>query len=169
MGGYSLYIEVNGILDVQQILSQQGMSFLNALVIESMPLGKITLAVFTLLSIVFYATTIDSSAYVLSSICAKNLRNDQEPKRWSRVAWAILLAIIAVGILRSGALDTVLSLTVLSSVPIIPIICLLCISLVRWLKQDFGELIGQKKLSLSATQLKSNRGLTDVNQQQVGD
>jgi len=141
MGGYSLYIEVNGILDVQQILSQQGMSFLNALVIESMPLGKITLGVFTLLSIVFYATTIDSSAYVLSSICAKNLANDQEPKRWSRVAWALVLAVIAIGILRSGALDTVLSITVLSSVPLIPIICLLCVSLVRWLKQDFGELL----------------------------
>ena len=169
MGGYSLYIEVNGILDVQQILSQQGMSFLNALVIESMPLGKITLGVFTLLSIVFYATTIDSSAYVLSSICAKNLANDQEPKRWSRVVWALLLAVIAIGILRSGALDTVLSITVLSSVPLIPIICLLCVSLVRWLKQDFGELLNHRELSLSTTQLKSKGDLSNPNSQQAGD
>ena len=169
MGGYSLYIEANGILDVQQILSQQGMSFLNALVIESMPLGKIILGIFTLLSIVFYATTIDSSAYVLSSICAKNLANDQEPARWSRVAWALLLAVIAIGILRSGALDTVLSITVLSSVPLIPIICLLCVSLVRWLKQDFGELFSHQELSLSAAQLKSNGELADLNREQVGD
>jgi BCCT family betaine/carnitine transporter len=156
MGGYALYIESHGILDVQLILSEQGMSFLNALVIESMPLGKLTLAVFTLLSIVFYATTIDSSAYVLSSICAKNLHNDQEPKRWNRVAWAILLAVIAIGILRSGALDTVLSITVLSSVPLIPIIGLLCLSLVRWLKQDFGDLTKQPKHSKSVSQLSSN-------------
>jgi BCCT family betaine/carnitine transporter len=168
MGGYSLYIEVNGILDVQQILSQQGMSFLNALVIESMPLGKITLGVFTLLSIVFYATTIDSSAYVLSSICAKNLANDEEPKRWSRVAWALLLAVIAIGILRSGALDTVLSITVLSSVPLIPIICLLCVSLVRWLRQDFAELLNHKELSLSTTQLKSNDNVSDLNRVEAG-
>jgi BCCT family betaine/carnitine transporter len=169
MGGYSLYIEVNGILDVQQILSQQGMSFLNALVIESMPLGKITLGVFTLLSIVFYATTIDSSAYVLSSICAKNLANDQEPKRWSRVAWALVLAVIAIGILRSGALDTVLSITVLSSVPLIPIICLLCVSLVRWLKQDFGELLNHREISLTTTQLKSKGDLSNPNTEQARD
>lgn len=169
MGGYSLYIEVNGILDVQQILSEQGMSFLNALVIESMPLGKITLGVFTLLSIVFYATTIDSSAYVLSSICAKNLANDQEPKRWSRVVWALLLAVIAIGILRSGALDTVLSITVLSSVPLIPIICLLCVSLVRWLKQDFGELLNHRELSLTTTELKSKGDLSNPNTEQARD
>lgn len=157
MGGYSLYMEANELLAVEEILSKQGMSFLNALVIESMPFGKITLAIFTLLSVIFYATTIDSSAYVLSSICAKNLRNDQEPKRWNRVAWAILLAVIAIGILRSGALDTVLSITVLSSVPLIPIIGLLCLSLVRWLKQDFGSLTQHEELSLSTDQLHSNR------------
>jgi BCCT family betaine/carnitine transporter len=132
------------------------MSFVNALVIQSLPFGKFTLFIFTLLSIVFYATTIDSSAYVLSSICAKNLRSDAEPRRWSRVAWAVLLALITVGILQSGALDTVLSITVLSSVPLIPIMVLLCISLVRWLNQDFGHLVKPKELSLKSEGLNSN-------------
>ena len=80
----------------------------------------------------------DSSAYVLSSISAKNLRSDTEPKRWNRLAWAVLLALITAGVLQSGALDTVLSITVLSSVPLIPILLILSISLVRWLNQDFG-------------------------------
>jgi BCCT family betaine/carnitine transporter len=156
MGGYSLYLESTGTLAVKEILSTQGMSFVNALVIQSLPFGKFTLFIFTLLSIVFYATTIDSSAYVLSSICAKNLRSDAEPRRWSRVAWAVLLALITVGILQSGALDTVLSITVLSSVPLIPIMVLLCISLVRWLNQDFGHLVKPKELSLKSEGLNSN-------------
>ena len=156
MGGYSLYLEANGIMDVQGILTAQGMSFLNALVIQSLPLGKITLFVFTLLSLIFYATTIDSSAYVLASICAKNLRNDQEPKRWTRLAWAFTLAVIGAGVLQSGTLETVLSITVLSSVPLIPVMVLLCVSLVRWLNQDFGELVRQKELALAVEELKSN-------------
>lgn len=156
MGGYSIYLETSGTLAVQEILANQGMSFVNALVIESMPFGKFTLSIFTLLSIIFYATTIDSSAYVLSSISAKNLPCDQEPKRWNRLAWAALLAIITAGILQSGALDTVLSITVLSSVPLIPIMVLLCVSLVRWLNQDFGEMVRQKELSLAVAELKSN-------------
>ena len=148
MGGYSLYLETTGTLEVREILSTQGMSFVNALVIQSMPLGKFTLAVFTLLSIIFYATSIDSGAYVLSSICAKNLANDAEPQRWNRLAWAGLLAIITAGILQSGALDTVLSMTVLSSVPLIPIMLLLCFSLVRWLNEDFGHKVRPQELTL---------------------
>ncbi len=88
--------------------------------------------------------------------CAKNLPSDSEPKRWSRVAWAVLLALITAGILHSGALNTVLSITVLSSVPLIPIMFLLCISLVRWLNQDFGHMVIRKELSLAAEDLNSN-------------
>ena len=141
---------------VKEILSTQGMSFVNALVIQSLPFGKFTLFIFTLLSIIFYATTIDSSAYVLSSISAKNLRSDAEPKRWNRLAWAVLLALITAGILQSGALDTVLSITVLSSVPLIPILFILSISLVRWLKQDFGEIVRPKEISIAVENVKSN-------------
>ena len=121
-----------------------------------LPFGKFTLFIFTLLSIIFYATTIDSSAYVLSSISAKNLRSDAEPKRWNRLAWAVLLALITAGILQSGALDTVLSITVLSSVPLIPILLILSISLVRWLNQDFGEIVSPKEISLTVENVKSN-------------
>ncbi|MDA9592459.1 BCCT family transporter [Porticoccaceae bacterium] len=156
MGGYSLYLETTGTLAVKEILSTQGMSFVNALVIQSLPFGKFTLFIFTLLSIIFYATTIDSSAYVLSSISAKNLRSDAEPKRWNRLAWAVLLALITAGILQSGALDTVLSITVLSSVPLIPILLILSISLVRWLNQDFGEMVSPKEISLAVENVKSN-------------
>ncbi len=158
MGGYSLYLESHNIMDVQGILSTQGMSFLNALVIANLPYGKLTLSIFTLLSLIFYATTIDSSAYVLASVCAKNLRNDQEPKRWNRMAWAFLLAAIGAGVLNAGALDTVLSITVLSSVPLIPVMGLLSLSLVRWLNQDFGELVRQRELALAVDKLKSNKG-----------
>ena len=157
MGGYSLYLEYNGLLNVSEILSTQGMSYVNALVIESLPFGKITLALFTVLTIIFSATTIDSSAYVISSICAKNLPSDEEPKRWSRVVWAILLALVTAGILQSGALETVLSITVLSSVPLIPIMILLCMSLVRWLEQDFGHLVRPKELSLTMEELSSEK------------
>ena len=155
MGGYSLYLESTGGLNVSEILTNQGMSYVNALVIETLPLGKFTLLIFIILSVIFSATTIDSSAYVISSICAKNLPSDQEPRRWSRVAWAILLAVITAGILQSGALNTVLSITVLSSVPLIPIMILLCISLVRWLNQDFGHLVKPKELSLTSENLNS--------------
>jgi BCCT family betaine/carnitine transporter len=163
MGGYSLYLETTGSLEVQEILSTRGMSFVNALVIQSMPLGNITLAMFTLLSIIFYATSIDSAAYVLASVCAKNLPCDAEPKRWNRLAWAVLLAIITAGILQSGALDTVMSMTVLTSVPLIPIMIMLCLSLIRWLKKDFGEATKYRQIVLTQKQRETNNQSTQNN------
>ncbi|MGI9286123.1 MAG: BCCT family transporter [Pseudomonadales bacterium] len=157
MGGYALYLESTGIMSVSDILTNQGMSFVNALVIADMPLGKITLAVFCVLILVFGATTIDSSAFVLASVCAKNIRNDQEPRRWTRMAWATLLALLTAGILQSGALNAVQSITVLGSLPLLPIVVLISVSLVRWLNQDFGDLVRPRELSLEAEQLKSNQ------------
>ena len=131
---------------VTEILNSQGMSFLNALVIKSLPFGKITLAIFTVLSIIFYATTIDSSAYVISSICAKDLENTQEPRRWNRITWAVLLALITAGLLQADSLQTTLSMTVVSSLPMIPILILLCISIRKWLEEDFAHLNLNKEI-----------------------
>jgi BCCT family betaine/carnitine transporter len=156
MGGYSLYLESTGALAVSDILTNQGMSFVNALVIAEMPLGRVALAVFSVLILIFNATTIDSSAFVLASVCAKNIRNDQEPRRWTRVAWAVLLALLTAGILQSGALDVVQSMSVLGSLPLIPIVILLCVSLVRWLDEDFGDRVRPKELVLAAENLKSD-------------
>ena len=154
MGGYSLYLESTGALSVSDILNNQGMSFVNALVIGNMPLGKISLAVFSVLILIFNATTIDSSAFVLASVCAKDMRNDQEPRRWTRVAWAILLALLTAGIVQSGALGVVQSVSVLGSLPLIPIVILLCVSMVRWLDEDFGDRVRPKELVIDAEKIK---------------
>lgn len=146
MGGYSLYLENTGSLSVTEILNTQGLSFVNALVIKSLPFGNVTLFVFTVLSIIFYATTIDSSAYVISSICAKDLANTQEPRRWNRIAWAVLLALITAGLLQADSLQTVLAMTVVSSLPMIPILVLLCISTRKWLSEDFPHLNTSKEI-----------------------
>jgi BCCT family betaine/carnitine transporter len=132
------------------------MGFVNALVIAEMPLGKITLAVFSVLILIFNATTIDSSAFVLASVCAKDMRNDQEPRRWTRVVWAVLLALLTAGILQSGTLDVVQSMSVLGSLPLIPVVFLLCVSLVRWLEEDFGDRVRPKELVLDADSLKAD-------------
>ena len=99
-----------------------------------------------MLSIIFYATTIDSSAYVISSICAKDLANTQEPRRWNRIAWAVLLALITAGLLQADSLQTVLAMTVVSSLPMIPILVLLCISTRKWLREDFPNLNTSKEI-----------------------
>ncbi|MEM7281776.1 MAG: BCCT family transporter, partial [Pseudomonadota bacterium] len=147
-GGYSVYLESSGTFPVTQVLADQGMFVLAAKILTTLPSGKIVLAAFIVLSIVFYATTLDSAAYVLASVCSKNLRNDQEPPKVSRIIWAVALAVLTAGLIITEGLDAVKTSTVVSAVPLLPIFLLMCVSLVRWLNKDFGSHKPSKELAL---------------------
>ena len=105
-------------------------------IIETLPFSTIAIFVFTVLSFIFLATTLDSVAYVLASITTRNLRGDVEPARINRLCWAFALAFIAVGLLLAGGLDTVQASSVVTALPLIPVLGLLALSLVRWLRTN---------------------------------
>jgi BCCT family betaine/carnitine transporter len=109
---------------------------LAAAMFRYLPYSKFILGIFTIMCIIFYATTIDSAAYVLASICTKNLRNDQEPPKFSRLVWSGALALLTAGLVLTGSLSTIQSSTILFSLPLIPIVVMMSITIVKWLKQD---------------------------------
>ena len=139
-GGYVLYLEGNNLLDAVEILNAKGMATLVAVVIGQLPSPTFILAVVTILSLIFYATTFDSAAYVLASICTKDLPGDQEPGRISRVAWAVGLGLVATSLMVAGGLETIRSLTVVTSLSALPVLFMMCYTLCKWLQQDFPNL-----------------------------
>jgi BCCT family betaine/carnitine transporter len=72
-------------------------------------------------------------------VCSRNLHNDQEPPRRSRLVWAFALALLAFGLVVSDNVRVVQTSTVVFSVPVIPVIVLMCVSLIKWLREDFGN------------------------------
>ncbi len=147
-GGYAIYLDINGLYPVSATLSEKGMSLTVVQVILQLPYARICLFIFTVLTIIFLATTLDSAAYVLASISTKNLRGDQEPHRNNRLVWALALALVSVGILVTGGLKTVKTASVLSAVPLIPIIFLMILSLLKCLRDDFGAVVSPPVLAL---------------------
>lgn len=139
IGGYSLYLESSGLLNVSEILANEGMSVVNAKVIAQLPFGKFAVFVFIILSVIFYATTLDSAAYTVASVCTRDLHSDEEPPRSSRLIWAFALALLAMGLVVTENVAVVQASTVISSLPLIPVIVLMCYSQVVWLHRDFGS------------------------------
>ena len=146
-GGYVLYLEGNGLLNASEIMTTQGMGPLVAAVIGQLPFPTFIMGVVTILSVIFYATTFDSAAYVMASICTRDLPNDQEPSAFSRVAWALGLGLIALGTMIAGGIETVKAMSVISSLPILPVLAMMCYTLYTWLKEDFPEISNQKVYS----------------------
>ena len=135
VGGYSIFLVTQG-MPLSDILANEGMPIMVTKAIISLPLGKLILGVFIVLCVIFYATSIDSAAYVLASICSSRLTGDQEPLRSNRLIWAAALALLSAGLVVSGGLETVQTATIVSSLPLIPVIVLMCLALLKWLRQD---------------------------------
>lgn len=135
-GGYALHLELSGTLKLSEILANNDLYVMTAKIAANMPLGKISLFIFLTLCVVFYATTMDSAAFVAASVCTKNLSARAEPPIYLRIAWILIMFTITAGLVLSGSLGAVQSMTVISALPLIPILILMCISMVRWLRAD---------------------------------
>jgi len=150
-GGYSIFLEIEGIVMVSEVLETEGIHAAVITVLLSLPGGWVLLGSFTLLGFIFLATTLDSAAYTLASVSTKNLSGLQEPARWNRLVWAFLIAFIGVALLWIGGLDIVQISTLLFSLPMMAVLILLCFSLMKQLKSDFPELSKSTVHLLSST------------------
>ncbi|MBT8115932.1 MAG: BCCT family transporter [Arenicella sp.] len=139
-GAYVLHLEGNSLLDASEIMRTQGMAPLVASVISQLPSPTFILTVVTVLSIIFYATTFDSAAYILASICTNDLAPEEEPNKFNRLAWALGLGIVAVGLMVAGGIETIKAMSVVSSLPIIPIVFMMCYTVYKHLNADFPHL-----------------------------
>ncbi|MEH6570320.1 MAG: BCCT family transporter [Halioglobus sp.] len=147
-GGYAIDLELSGRLAVSALLTEQGIAPTVVAIVNTLPFSTFIAAVFTVLCIVFLATTLDSAAYVLASVSTKNLSGLDEPAKYNRLVWAFVLALIAVGLLQLNGLKTVQASTIVTALPLIPVLALLFMSLVKALNEDFGAQLNHKTLSI---------------------
>ncbi len=147
-GGYALHLELTGALPVTEILAEQGNAATVAAIVAALPAGQLVTFVFTVLSFVFLATTLDSVAYVLASISTRHLPGDEEPDRTLRLVWAFALAFVAVGLLVVDGLQTVQAMSVITALPLVPVLGVLVASVLVWLREDFGAQVRTPVLAL---------------------
>ena len=136
-GNYALNLEITNILNISEIIKQSGEATAISAIILALPLGKLALVMFAVVSVVFLATTYDSASYTLASVTTKNLREGQHPERWNRLFWVIALGIVPVALMYiDGGLKVILSTTIVVSMPLLIIGGLMAYSLRKMLLQD---------------------------------
>ncbi|QTA83368.1 Transporter, BCCT family [Desulfonema limicola] len=156
-GGYAINLQTSGTLDVYTVLKESGWSNNVTIVaiLRAMPGGKyIFIPVFTILCSIFLATTLNSAAYTLSSQVTTELSGNQEPPRWNRTLWGLILGLLALGLLSTGALKAVQLSSIIVALPMIPVLILMVFSLMKWLKEDYGELVAAKVKVLPPEKIK---------------
>lgn len=138
-GGYTMNLQLQNIVPVKDILADSGGPAAVVAILQSLPLSAIVLVFFVVLAVIFLSTSMDSATYILSAIATKELNEGQEPARWHRMVWGIILAAISISLLLIGGLRVIQTSAVVVSIPIYVFYLLLIVSLLKWLKQDFPK------------------------------
>lgn len=134
-GGYSLYLQKSGRLDVAAILEEQGQSAAVAAILETLPFAKIIMVVVCILCFIYLATTIDSCAYVLAGTTTKSIGRKEEPARWNRILWSLVFCALSIGLMIIGGLQAIQTVSIIAAVPLIGVTFLLIASVVKLLKE----------------------------------
>lgn len=144
-GGYAIDLELSGKVALTEILSEQGGQAVIVAVLNSLPLPLVVSIFFVILGFIFLATSLDSASYVIASVATKELTGEEEPARWHRLLWGVLLSALAISLTIVGGLKVVQTSSVLVSVPVLVMYVLLSVSLIKWLGQNEDRHVYVKK------------------------
>ncbi|WP_442111454.1 choline transporter BetT [Pseudomonas sp. NUPR-001] len=87
------------------------------LLLETYPWSKAVIAVTVFISFVFFVTSADSGTVVLSTLSARGGNPDEDGPNWLRVFWGAMTALVTIGLLFAGSIDSLKSAVVLTSLP----------------------------------------------------
>jgi BCCT family betaine/carnitine transporter len=140
LGNYALHLDLAGLVDVTGLMASAGEAEAIAAVVGSLPLSRVALFAFVLVSVVLLATTYDSASYTLASVSTRRLEAGRNPARWNRLFWACALGVVPVTLMFvEGGIKVVLSATIVVSLPLVAVGVLLAVSLMRMLRQDVRD------------------------------
>jgi len=157
-GGLAQYVTANELMDLPAIVSEKGMTVAMVELLTILPGDNIFLFFFMIVEFIFMATTIDSSAFVLATMTTKRMtvESEMQPARWNRLFWAFALAGLGLAAILVGGLKAVQSLAVVAGLPMLFIGIIMNVSLMKWLKKDYGQLVAPEAICINTAAVEGN-------------
>ncbi|WP_190818737.1 BCCT family transporter [Saccharopolyspora pogona] len=131
-GGSSIRVQQSGV-DVFRSGGEEAQTFR---VLETLPLPAITTVLVMVLVAIFFVSGADAASVVMGTL---SQRGSIEPKRWMVVFWGAATGAVAAIMLIVGgenALSGIQNLTFLASAPFAVVMVLLCVALMKDLRED---------------------------------
>ena len=103
------------------------------LFLNQLPLPAITSLIAILVIVIFFITSADSGIFVINSIASQGKSTFP---RWQSILWGSMLAVLAIGLLYSGGLEALQTMTVIMALPFSLIMVVMAFCLLRGLWVD---------------------------------
>jgi BCCT family betaine/carnitine transporter len=137
MGNYALFLELGGSLDFTGIMQSTGGNAAIVAMLEQLPFAAVVIGIFSLISLVFSATTYDSASFTLASSATLHIKAGDDPARWHRVFWAFALGLMPVALmLMDSILRPIQVILLVVSLPILFVGIVMAVALVKNLGAD---------------------------------
>ncbi|HIF9250720.1 TPA: BCCT family transporter [Photobacterium damselae] len=151
LGNYGLSLQLSGALDVVGILNAEGATKAIFSILEQLPFSTFVIAAFTVLCLIFTATTFDSISYILASVVQNNVT--EEPMRWNRLFWAFALSFMPSVLLFMGGLSTLQTAAIVGGLPLLVIAVMLMVSAVKAATLDLSHQEGYEDPTINIEEL----------------
>ncbi len=136
MESYAIHQFINGVINVPQVLETLGGETAVQQVLMSLPAGKLFLAAYLGVMIIFLASHMDAVAYTMAATSTRNLQEGDDPDRGLRLFWCVVITLIPLSILFTGAsLETMKTTVVLTALPFLVILLVKVGGFIRWLNR----------------------------------
>jgi BCCT family betaine/carnitine transporter len=164
-GNTSMFYEMTGIVPVLDILQNEGAPAAILASLQALPLGGVILVLFLFVAAIFLITTVNSAAYTLSDVASKNLQIGEEPARWYRVFWGVLLTSISIVLMYGDGLEALQTLSIITALPLVFIMFLMIASFVKWITKEYESIMIQQENSASGDLLTRETEVVSQKQQ----
>ncbi len=109
-------------------------------VLRTLPMSSLFMVVFSIISVLFLATTLDGAAFTMAATATKDLKEDEEPHPIHRLFWCVALALVPLTMIFIGAdLSTIKTCAIITGVPIIFVMIVLIYGWMKWMVEDMKE------------------------------
>ncbi|WP_342513983.1 BCCT family transporter [Sporosarcina sp. FSL K6-1522] len=153
-GNTSMFFEITGVVPVLDILQNEGAPAAILASLQALPLGGVVMVLFLLVAAIFLATTVNSAAYTLSDVASINLKEGEEPARWYRVFWGIVLTSISIVLMYGDGLEALQTLSIITALPLVFIMFLMIASFVKWIRADYDSILLEQQQVASVKEVK---------------
>ncbi len=143
-GGFGLYLQTHGILDVAgMIASGVAPSAVILMIFDQLPMTNLVLGILIVAMIAFYASTFDAITMVVASYSEKMPEHQDEPRRKLRAFWSVVFLLLPVALLFSDStLSMLQTIAIIAAFPLGIIMIMVVVSFVKDLRKDHPQIEG---------------------------
>ncbi|SDN86672.1 BCCT family transporter [Alkalicoccus daliensis] len=136
LGGLAVHRHLTDQVPVLDIIENEGGMAAIPAILSSLPFGEMALIIFVIVSLIFLTTTLDSTTYTISAYTSTRDMSKNEPSRKLRILIAMIIAAVALVLMRIGGLGPLEVVSGLMGLPIIVIQFLTIYAAIKMMNQD---------------------------------